>query len=152
MASQPESSRPSATYSTLETQTGTLALEILNDTGLVIDDRDPIQSSTVEPVNNLCGEDVRLSAGSAIGQVAIVIPAGESRAIKTTPGRPLQTEFVEYEEYNSCFPGPAQPGVLCITQIYRIVIVDASARPRQADDPPGIVLYKTQSGGFGLVR
>ncbi len=150
--SVPEPGRPSSLMGETENTAGTLVLEILQQTGIAVDDANPVPSPVVIPVVNQTGEEVILGSIPAIGQIAIVIPDGGTRAIQRVPGKDLVTEFVEYETFNPCFPGPPIPGQICIDQVYRHLVQRAADRP-SGDALPvrgKIELYRNSSGGFGL--
>ena len=132
----------------LTTPPGFIALEILDGSGVVLDNGDvSLHEITVD---NQTGQNVKLSEGPVgVGVVAISIPPGEKRGIKRHDDKHLKTEFVEYTYYQP----DCVPGVICFLQVYRSLVARAAdgGIGNSEDASSNIIkLEKKPTGGFGL--
>jgi hypothetical protein len=130
--------------------TSVLAVEILDDSGTVVES----PGADDLKIKNITGESVKVSQGPAVtaqpGVLQIVIPNEETKGVKRKPRKALKTAFVEYRWFDPC---PAPPGTLCIGQWHRYLLNAASdGGGGSSADATGnlLILRKKSSGGFEL--
>jgi hypothetical protein len=131
---------------------GFIAIEILEGSGVIIDNQHVEQGRTTTRVNNKTPISAILSQGHvAPGNLAITIPAGESRGIRHEAGTDKVSEFVQYVWVDPPII-PGRPDIIAIGYYERYLIRRDFVNSSDAIAGGTIDLVMRPDGSFELTR